>query len=243
MPSRSRSAGFVAALALLAGLWLAFPAAGLAEGTCVASAPLQPADVMGLTWSGSVVQIRKTGVDDVGVERWAITMSVDAVYAHLPNHDIPRGTVLAAGSLFELLSDNCGRKGDMGMSVGARYLVSSAFVDPNGTSIQGLIVWRIEGDAVTIPRGLYQTTFVSPELTAVTTLAEAFSVLGISSQPTPAATNQAVGTHPADPSATPGTAQTDTVSPILGPITALAVLALLAAALLLGVSSKQRRQR
>jgi hypothetical protein len=194
--------------ALLAA-WIFAAAASLvvapptwAEDTCVAAAPFQPLDVVGLTWSGSVIQIRKIGFDDVGYERWIIVMAVDHVYAHLPGHDIPAGSVLAAGAQFELPSDNCGRKGDMGMRVGGRYLVSAAFVAATGTSLTNLIVWQIDGAGARIPQGLYQVPLDSTELASVASVDQALSVLGVQAQPTPSPRPSGVG-----PTASAGTRQ------------------------------------
>lgn len=187
---------FVAATALASlAIFSAAPAHG--EDTCVADAPHEPAAIRGLTWTGTVVGIKKDRVDDVGIEHWTIDFAVDHVYAHDPDRDFPKGATLAAGEAFALPSDTCGRRGDMGLTVGGRYLVSAGFVTDQGSSLGNLAIWALDGERPTIVPGLYETSFVSPAITGVRTLGEALTLLGIehpqsTALPSPAApSNQA----------------------------------------------------
>ncbi|HET7182660.1 MAG TPA: hypothetical protein VFI15_10545 [Candidatus Limnocylindrales bacterium] len=232
--------GFFRLAMALAVACLAVPATTIAEDTCAAAGPFQTSDVVGLTWSGSVVQTRKIGLED-GYEKWVIVMAVDRVYAHLPNHDIPRGTVLAAGSTFELPSDNCGRTGDMGMHVGKRYLVSAGFVAKGGTALTNLVVWEIDGTNVRFPQGLYNLPIDAHELSSARTLSEALGVLGLAAQPTNIATPTADSRASSSPSPSPAD-NTNALQFFSGPIgVALAVVAILVAAWLAFNSSKRRR--
>ena len=164
--------------------WAYLPPRASAEETCVASAPLQPSDVVGHTWSGTVVEIRQTGLDDVGFEVWSIVMAIDHVYAHRQDRDFPAGQAFSPGILFELRSSNCGSRGDMGLRVGGRYLVSTAFVtQQHGTSLGNLIAWEIHGEDANVVPGLYQTTHVSADLVSVRTVREALALLGIDASP------------------------------------------------------------
>jgi hypothetical protein len=228
--------GFLGALAIVAGAWLVLPAHGIAEDTCAPSAPLQPQDVIGITWSGTVAQVRQTGLNDAGIQLWSIRMAVDTVYAHLPDRDFPTGAVLAPGVVFELPSDSCGRKGDMGMRVGQRYLVSTAFVASDGTSIGNLIVWEINGPEAHLVPGLYQTSFVSEQLISVKSVGEALTLVGISGQ---AAESPAPGESP---NRTAEAVPPSTAADSRGAIGLAAVVGLVVAAVALAAWQIRKRQ-
>src|SRR5260221_4748384 len=168
--------------------WLAIVAAApdLGEDTCVADAPHEVNAIRGLTWTGTVVAIQKVSVDHEGIEHWTIKFAVDQVYAHAPDRDFPKGAILATGVPFSLPNATCGHsRGDLGLAVGHRYLVSAGFIADNGISIGNLAIWGIDGEAAAIVPGLYETSFVSPEITGVRTLGEALSLLGVArAQPT-----------------------------------------------------------
>jgi hypothetical protein len=169
--------GAAAALALLVFVSVA-PA--LAEDTCVADAPHDVEAIRGFTWTGTVVAIQKLRVDDEGIQQWTIEFAVDHVYAHVPDRDFPKGAILAPGLPFTLPNAACGdSRGDLGLAVGHRYLVSAGFIADEGIALGNLAIWRIDGQDAAIVPGLYQTSFVSPEITGVGTLAEALALLGV----------------------------------------------------------------
>ena len=171
--------------ALLAGLAIVAMTPVRAEDTCVADAPHDANAIRGHTWSGTVAQIEKRGVDYGGVERWIVEFVVDRVYAHNPEREFPKDAILAAGARFALPSDNCGRRGDMGLIVGARYLVSAGFVAGEGTALGNVAIWTLDGERASIVPGLYQTSFASSDITGVRTLGEALDLIGIAEpQPT-----------------------------------------------------------
>lgn len=175
--------------AVAVGGLLSFPAIARAEDTCVAAAPGTAADVIGHTWSGTVVGTRPNGTDDVGAELWTITFMVDRVYAHLADHEFPPNLAFAPGFLFDLPSDNCGRRGDMGLEIGKRYLISTAFIG-NGTFIGNLAAWELKDGRASIVPNLYETSFVAQDLVSVKTLADALTLLGLpapSADPSPSA--------------------------------------------------------
>jgi hypothetical protein len=154
------------------------PAPVVAEDTCVAAAPLTASDITGHTWSGTVVGIRQVGTDDVGTGLWSIVFGVDRVYAHLPDHEFPPGATLSPGVQFDLPSDDCGRRGDMAMVVGGRYLVSTAFVG-EGTFIGNLAAWEVHGENVLLVPGLYRTSNVGGEIQSAQTVAQVLEFLRI----------------------------------------------------------------
>jgi hypothetical protein len=167
--------GFAAAV-LVGCLAVAPPAQ--AEDVCVPNGPHSAVEVMGITFSGTVLSIRQTAVDDVGVELWTITFRVDRVYARLPNHGLPPNATLSVGAALDMPSDNCGRDGDMGMRIGGRYLVSTGFMD-GGTSIANTVTWELNGDAATLTRGLYKTTFFDQDFARVSSLTDALLLLDV----------------------------------------------------------------
>jgi hypothetical protein len=150
-----------------------------AEDTCFGVAPEDGAATRGITWSGTVVGIRKTGISEFGDEYWAITFAVDRVYAHDPTRDFPKGAVLAAGEPFVLPNSTCMGNGALGVKLGGRYLVSAAFVSDQGAALNGIAIWAITGETAAIVPGLYGTAHPPAEIARVRTVDEALSLLEI----------------------------------------------------------------
>lgn len=174
-------------LALVAS-WVALLATGMvqpamAEDVCPVTVPRTAADVRGTAWSGVVIRDEPTApIDDTGYQPWIVTFDVTGVYARDPAAQLPFEQQLVAGQRFRVAVSNCGGRGDLGMAVGNRYLVTTGEFIGDLPLFSRTAAWRLHGQDARLVN-MYGRTITTGPLLGARTLGEALGLVAPNALP------------------------------------------------------------
>jgi hypothetical protein len=117
-----------------------------AEDICHRNAPKTIDALRGYTWTGTVSDRQTVPFEDAGSYTvWVF--AVDHVYADAHGPDFPTGQALQQGEPFRLAS-TC--NGPTRFALGQRYIVSTSWLGPLGTSTNLFGAWRLDGQEATL---------------------------------------------------------------------------------------------